>query len=568
MTPDTIGIGIGKEFLSFSPRKDSVATTTSSSSCCSAIYTTADTTTAIIPSPSAPLAEDEVWDEYNDLIGDVSFKGLASAISLPKTTTTLPIKYRGRGNSKTSVPESPTIIIKAPKEPDEPKPAGKSEQRLEVASSVCSCDDDDDDDNQLDVPVIEAASPTTPFSVSKFVAGYGDRNDTAELDTANATKPPEATATTATSERVSESSFRKSGRSSNSSSCSKATSEEEDTPLAQVNLRVGSMTVSKWLTFGHVLFSPAREELMLEGAASRDNNSILVIDGLGNDDWSFYAAETYPGATFFNLSPRAPIPEDRRASTTFPLSPANHYQIQYNSHLAKFPFGRETFTSVVFRFPQAAPESHYRNIISEAHRVLKPGGYIELSILDVDLNNMGNRGRRTIRRLKERIHARNADVNLASTADLMIRLLGRKHFSDIKTCRVGVPVASSIARADDASKLAGEGSSSSPSKSKAKGKGKAKAISEQRSLAEMMNDDSEMADESIAKMVSKVGRWWYSRCYESAAAPVVSSMAGSKKKTIWSDKALMAECEELGTSLKLTVLHARVPENGIRVASI
>ncbi|PKS11028.1 hypothetical protein jhhlp_002788 [Lomentospora prolificans] len=511
-SPDIIGAG--KEFLAFSPRKDSVATT-SSSSCASATYTMADTT-AIIPSPSAPLAEDEIWDEYNDLIGDVSFKGLASA-TYPRTMT-LPIKYRASKGS-VIVPESPTIIIKPPREL--PKLPPKAE-RKQVVSSVYSCDDYDDDDDDaghLEVPIAEA-SPTTPFSVSKFVEGYGDRNNSAELS---------ATRVDAESQRNSGAS-RKSGRSSGSS-CSKAS--EEETPLAQVNLRVGSMTVSKWLTFGHVLFSPAREELALEGA-SRENNSILVIDGLGNDDWSFYAAETYPGASFFNLSPRAPIPEDRRASTTFPLSPSNHYQIQYTSHLGKFPFGPETFTSVVFRFPQAAPESHYRNIISEAHRVLKPGGYIELSILDVDLNNMGNRGRRTVRRLKERIHARNADMNLASTADLMVRLLGKKHFADIKTCRVGVPVASSITRAKSARAASAEVTSS---RCRDKGKGKAKVIGEQRSLAEMMNDDSEMADESIAKMVSKVGRWWYSRCYESVATPA----AGAKKTTIWSDKPLMED---------------------------
>lgn len=52
-------------------------------------------------------------------------------------------------------------------------------------------------------------------------------------------------------------------------------------PLAQVNLRVGSMTVSKWLTFGHVIFSPAKDDVLnLDGNAK--TNSILVIDGLGN----------------------------------------------------------------------------------------------------------------------------------------------------------------------------------------------------------------------------------------------------------------------------------------------
>ena len=56
--------------------------------------------------------------------------------------------------------------------------------------------------------------------------------------------------------------------------------EENNSPISKVNLRVGSMTVSKWLTFGHVLFSPAREAIVQSEGSKR--YSILVIDGLGN----------------------------------------------------------------------------------------------------------------------------------------------------------------------------------------------------------------------------------------------------------------------------------------------
>jgi hypothetical protein len=337
------------------------------------------------------------------------------------------------------------------------------------------------------------------------------------------------------------------------------------------------MTVSKWLTFGHVLFSPARDEL-IHVVGSLKRPSILVIDGLGNDDWSFYAAETYPAATFFNLSPRAPLPEEHHSNnktsssgsaSSFPLSPPNHHQIQYMSHMDKFPFGSESFTSVVYRFPAASPESHYRNIVAEARRVLKPGGYLELSILDVDLNNMGNRGRRTVRRLKERIHAVSGDVSLGSSADFILRLLGKTGFTDIKTCRVGVPVASPIGRSAGSNTRTARvgagadfsGDADFSASAGASGSGKQK-IKDQRSLAEMMNDDSDVADESITKMVAKVGRWWYSRCYESAAG------GGPGRGSIWTDRALLAECEEWGTSLKLTVCYARVPDGRARIASI
>ena len=116
---------------------------------------------------------------------------------------------------------------------------------------------------------------------------------------------------------------------------------------------------------------------------------------------------------------------------------------------------------------------------------------------------------------------------------------------------------------------------------------------DERSLAEMMRDDGELADAGITSMVARVGRWWYSRCYESATIAASLSAAaadaesggaassaggggggggGGNKKVpttqLWNDRALLAECEERGTSLKLTVCYARVPESKARSGSI
>ncbi|KAI0118541.1 hypothetical protein F4776DRAFT_258346 [Hypoxylon sp. NC0597] len=506
----SIGLGLGKEFLSFPPRKDSDCTTSSGSG--NSELVNVSNRTALPLTPSAPLTEDEIWDEYNDFLGEVP-PSATSSRGAPFHLET----YESRLAKKSSKPlESPTISTHPAKDIRDSIETGKAA----TSSSHYSADM---------TARINAAfrfnsdPPATPFSVSEFVSGYGDRDSTKKES-----KAPD------TSQRGSSSS-NKSAKTKRGSSSS---SNSEETPLSQVNLRVGSMTVSKWLTFGHVLFSPVREDL-INDAGSLKRQSILVIDGLGNDDWSFYAAETYPAATFFNLSPRAPLTPEQQTTPSFPLSPPNHHQIQFVSHMDKFPFGPDSFTAVVFRFPSAAPESHYRNIVSEARRVLKPGGYIELSILDVDLNNMGNNTRRAVRRLKERISARNPDYNLSSTADLILRLLGKKGFVDVKSCRVGVPVASAI----------------TSSSGGAKGKRK----KDERSLAEMMNDKTEMGDENITKMVSKVGRWWYNRCYETSTGMPTS---------IWNDKSLLAECEEWGTSLKLMVCHARMPEARGRVASI
>ena len=530
-----------KEFLAFSPRKDSDCTTSSTSGS-SGLVGIANHV-AVLPGPSAPPGEDEVWDEYNDLIGDVP-PSAGSSHGLPFHLENYASRLAGESGKPLM---SPTIKVQRSRDIRGSTHSGgttrsSSHYSAEMTARINAAFKFDA--NQ---------QPGTAFSLSEFVSGYGDRSNNKMSDNKNGSEQEAEDTKALVSSKRSSSGSSQSRRTRVSSYSSRSSDE---TPLSQVNLRVGSMTVSKWLTFGHVLFSPVRDDL-INVVGSLKRHSILVIDGLGNDDWSFYAAETYPAATFFNLSPRAPIPQDQQSSPSFPLSPPNHHQIQYTSHKDKFPFGPDSFTSVVFRFPAAAPEAYYRNIIAEACRVLKPGGYIELSILDVDLNNMGNRTRRAVRRLKERVAMQNPDINLSSTADLVLRLLGKRGFIDVKTCRVGVPVASSLTK--DSPSGAKEASNSKESGAKAKTKSPKKK--DERSLAEMMNDETEVGDENITKMVSKVGRWWYSRCYETATTAGMG-------RSIWGDRALLAECEEWGTSLKLMVCHARIPEARGRVASI
>lgn len=514
-----------REFLRFSPRKGSQSTscTTSTSS---GILTFADAT-AVIPAPYAPLVEDEIWDEYNDFLGEEVMKVPPSAGSSHGVPFYLEGLCHDGADIKDRLHLQPTLANANAVKEQEP-----IEDKPPVASSVYSTDVVEQLNDALQA-LEEPSTTTVPLSEMVMSRRSVDQ------ETLDSVKQDLPQAGSGSSKR---------SRKSRTSDASGFSQMSEDTsPLSQVNLRVGSMTVSKWLSFGHVLFSPAREELV-PAVGSLKRHSILVVDGLGNDDWSFYAAETYPAATFFNLSPRAPISVEQQ-NTSFPLSPPNHHQIQYTSYADKFPFAPESFTTVVFRFPAAAPESEYRNIVTEARRVLKPGGYIELSILDVDLNNMGPHARRAVRRLKERVHHRAPETNLASASDLILRLMGTRGFADVKSCRVGVPVASAITR-------------SSGSEASYKQARKQKEKKDERSLAEMMSDESAVADEGITKMVAKVGRWWYSRCYENGAAQL-----GSVSGTMWNDRQLLAECEEWRTSLKLMVCYARVPEIK-RVASV
>ncbi|CAK7202553.1 hypothetical protein SEUCBS139899_005277 [Sporothrix eucalyptigena] len=558
LSPDAEYIDRGNEFFSLSPRKDSQTTSCTSSS---GLLSFADAT-AVVPDPNAPLAEDEIWDEYNDLLGEEAAKvppsagssqGMPFYLEMPpqkKDTDPPGVIVATAKQVRTVAPlESPTIVVNL-----RPKrsvgDASVRTGRPPVSSSIYSVNSPAKDANDADQRDSTASQPPpTPFSVTDFVSGYGDRNNSG-IKVKKAVASPRNSGS-------SQQSRKKRTRVSDSSVYSQVS--EDNSPISQVNLRVGSMTVSKWLTFGHVLFSPARDD-MVKAVSPPNGHSVLVIDGLGNDDWSFYAAETYPAATFFNLSPRAPLPVDHQSgAAAFPLSPPNHHQIQYKSHADKLPFGPELFTTVVFRFPAAAPEAYYKNIVNEARRVLKPGGYLELSILDLDLNNMGPRTRRAIRRLKEQVHGHTPNMHLGSAADAILRLLGMRGFTDIKSCRVGIPVASSVPQ-----------TSSDSAGSDLKGaRVEAKPRKDQRSLAEMINDESPVADESITSTVARVGRWWHSRCYGDAALePALRQVPNATKSSdMWMDRALLTECEEWRTNLKLMVCYARVPDIK-RVASI
>lgn len=242
-------------------------------------------------------------------------------------------------------------------------------------------------------------------------------------------------------------------------------------------------------------------------------------------------------ATFYNISPSPSRNSNshRPSAISFPQTPVNHRQVQYLSTLDKFPFPRETFIVVVLRFPPSCSDPVFRNLISESKRVLKPSGYLEMSILDLDMMNMGNRTRRAVRSLKVQISIATPTISLAPASDTVLRTLGKRGFTDIKSCRVGVPVASTV--------NSNVASSSDQARNEM-----------EISLADMMRDDSSEADEGITKMVAKVGRWWFTRCYEMSVMP-----QGDLSRSIFADEALLGECERWRTSFKLLVCHAQKP---------
>ncbi|KAK3719422.1 hypothetical protein LTR37_004279 [Vermiconidia calcicola] len=165
---------------------------------------------------------------------------------------------------------------------------------------------------------------------------------------------------------------------------------------------------------------------------------------------------------------------------------------------------------------------------------------------------MGNKARKAVRGLKTRIQEQDQNVSLRNLSDVLIRLIGRRGFEDVQRCVVGVPVAGRIPRSQDGSSVS-SGASSKPMWQREEQSDREFSFADLLEDARASQVDSRNNnDENITKMVAKVGRWWYSTCYERALLP--SNIPG-----MWNDPSLLRECQKQGTSFRLLICHAQKP---------
>ncbi|KAF3903766.1 hypothetical protein ABW20_dc0103707 [Dactylellina cionopaga] len=320
----------------------------------------------------------------------------------------------------------------------------------------------------------------------------------------------------------------------------------EDALEGEMKVRLWALMTSRWLSFGRVLVSPAHEEIK-NAAPGSAGKRILVIDGLGNDDWSFYCSLNYPDATVYNLTP---------SQATYPMSPSsgrpsssssgdnlnNHHQIHHASFASPFPFPSGFFSVVTFRFLPCTADALWPFIITQCMRVLKPGGHLELSVLDIDMVNMGPRTKRTIDDIKVDLRkhqsGNGSDWSKKTPSEKALRLMAKRGFTDITRCRVGLPTVGNV----DGSR------------------------EEQASMQQILRegnspDEVDMGSaEGINRVVSKVGRWWYNKCFENIGQDTQGERL-QYQKSIWEDKTLLRECEKKKTNFRMLISYARKPAN-------
>ncbi|PSN69889.1 hypothetical protein BS50DRAFT_298758 [Corynespora cassiicola Philippines] len=563
------------EFFRFPPRKDSELSYSSSSGIWSFPPTSG---TAVVPPPGAPQSDDEVWNEYDDLIDEVlspvdSCTGQArdELFSQHPSLEPLPLRLKAtRASSQTNLSD-----------------ASASNPSLHLRRS------------RLLAVLHSAQTPTSPVSFSDFIQDYGERNlSVIDPVTGRLSLPASSCMSSGSGPQSRAGSVRSSlpasltvsARQSKATLATKSDKDREsanankyrdsrlmeiaeaqrDGLVSMANLRFGALMTSKWLSFGRVLFSPAHFELK-----DPKEDRVLVIDGLGKD-WSYYCALTYSEATIYNLGPGPSSSATSNNETSEPWSTLrNHHHYSHPSLSASFPFPKGFFACVVLRFPPALPSSVHRSIISECKRVLRPGGHLEISVLDLDLVNMGNRARRAIRGLKVKMQVADEHVSLRNISDEIMAGLGRKGFTECNRCFVGVPVAGKLPGSENIDSPGGKKRKGSTSSSIGKATGSlSNAVKHPKpevSFSDLLNaqSSSESTDDGITEMVARVGRWWYSRCYESlvlpeAGEPGAANSGNLLESSIWRDESLINECEKRGTSFRLLIGYAQKPEVGVR----
>jgi len=177
--------------------------------------------------------------------------------------------------------------------------------------------------------------------------------------------------------------------------------EKEFEAAAQMAMPTWHVAAMKFLNGGRLITAPvtkrlARLSCMAPGkdGVTRDRARILDLGGQSTCDWAWHCALQYPNTKVYTVTTKS----IRQLSNSNIRGPSNHRQVAVD-RLTRLPFGDNQFDLVyarelhsILKFTGENGEDEWEGCLKECMRVLKPGGYIEFSILDSDIMNAGPLG--------------------------------------------------------------------------------------------------------------------------------------------------------------------------------
>ncbi|KAK0656163.1 hypothetical protein B0T16DRAFT_317558 [Cercophora newfieldiana] len=226
----------------------------------------------------------------------------------------------------------------------------------------------------------------------------------------------------------------------------KIRADKEAEALSQMNMSAWHVAATKQLNGGRLIAAPVAKRLarlsrMAPSAngVCRDRARILDLGGQGACDWAWQAAFQYPNTKIYTVTTKA----IRQLSNSNIRGPPNHRQVAVD-RLTKLPFSDDQFDLISARELHAVLKLFGENgadewelCLQECLRVLKPGGYLEFSLLDSDVVNAGPLGNAKAVEFGFALQTLGFDPN--PTRSFLSRL-SRAGFDDVRRAWLCLPV--------------------------------------------------------------------------------------------------------------------------------
>lgn len=179
--------------------------------------------------------------------------------------------------------------------------------------------------------------------------------------------------------------------------------EKEYEAMNQMTMATWHVAALKFLNGGRLIMAPVTKRLARlshlalpskDGGVARDRARILDLGGQSTCDWAWHCALQYPNTKIYTVTTKA----IRQLSNSNVRGPPNHRQVAVE-RLSKLPFANDQFDLIsarelhgILKFVGENGEDEWESCLQECMRVLKPGGYLEFSIMDSDIINAGPLG--------------------------------------------------------------------------------------------------------------------------------------------------------------------------------
>ncbi|CEJ90726.1 hypothetical protein VHEMI06487 [[Torrubiella] hemipterigena] len=174
--------------------------------------------------------------------------------------------------------------------------------------------------------------------------------------------------------------------------------EKEVDAMNQMIIPAWHVAALKFLNGGRLFTAPIVQRLsgpsrLLQGPNGlvRDKRRILDLGGQTTCDWAWHCAMQFPNTKVYTVTTKA----IRQLSNSNIHGPPNHRQVAVR-RLTRLPFADNQFDLIharelhsILKYVGENGEDEWETCLQECMRVLKPGGYLEFSIMDSDIMNAG-----------------------------------------------------------------------------------------------------------------------------------------------------------------------------------